>query len=593
MARGWSPMVISKFGRISHVVRWGEWLSVAPALMIMMHSINIRSKKDLRLLWESTIFQSLSVALGTATPTKISPFHTSNISSSDDISTRQILEEFEMVGVFGYLSHTSESILQTIFDCFSKGLYARVLCSSHLAALSPEGILGRMLYMEEQANASIRQFLRFVFHEVSTPLNTLTMGLNNLSDENLTDEGVEMLNMAKEGCLHINDTLKDLLTFQEVEDGGLILNTQPVALKNLIRDVCNQYISIAKEKGIVLLLALDPKIPDYIMGEKLRFRQVLTILIQNGIDNSKQQCAVLTELKNNINFDVSTAHIRIAIRDDGIGYTLEEIDNLFNPYSHLSSGNVPNGRGLGMSLCVAKQIIELHGGTLTLETDSNGSTFYCDVVFIVPLNLNEISNQLENEAISNNADSEETVVSTKSSRRSSNKSPKILLHSKKDISYELINKSRSQPSDLTQNELSNQSSNDRIDAIAKIALRALVVDDVQSNRKLLQRTLERIGFTVELVNDGDELLDKVINETGIYNKYDVIFLDNMMPRLPGVDAIKILRANNYNGLVIGVTGNVLDEDVLEFKQAGCNDVLPKPVNVNHLKQVLSNLGLDT
>jgi len=325
MARGWSPMVISRFGRISHVVRWGEWLSVAPALMIMMHSINIRSKRDLKLLWESTIFQSISVALGgyssftqniysalillglscifychiyyvvyrayqsykilvstnnlrkmklfnepkinketnnirrniksksdeilstnnsphhsgTATPTNISPFNTSNLSTNDDISTRQILEEFEMVGaiisvklavyctitwtlkviiymlgVLGYLSHTSESILQTIFDCFSKGLYARVLCSSHVAALSPEGILGRMLYMEEQANASIRQFLRFVFHEVSTPLNTLTMGLNNLSDENLTDEGVEMLNMAKEGCLHINDTLKDLLTFQ-------------------------------------------------------------------------------------------------------------------------------------------------------------------------------------------------------------------------------------------------------------------------------------------------------------------------------------------------------------------------------------------
>ena len=125
------------------------------------------------------------------------------------------------VGIYGLgclnlISHEFEAISQSVMDCVSKCFYARILCTSHGSALSPEGLLGRMLRMEENANASIRQFLRFVFHEISTPLNTMTMTLQHLIHEELTEEGNEMLFMARESCININETLHGLLDFQVI-----------------------------------------------------------------------------------------------------------------------------------------------------------------------------------------------------------------------------------------------------------------------------------------------------------------------------------------------------------------------------------------
>ena len=199
---------------------------------------------------------------------------------------------------------------------------------------------------------------------------------------------------------------------------------------------------------------------------------------------------------------------------------------------------------------------------------------------------------------SNSTSNEDTVTNlsnlSATSTSSKLKSPKCML--KSTISEQSLAKLQIEDNIFHNNDNNNSNnvSNENTNApnTPKSKFTGLVVDDVLSNRKLLKKTLEKLGFEIDLANDGIELLNKIIITTGVHNSYDVIFLDNMMPNLAGVDAIKILRKDHYSGIVIGVTGNVLNEDLKEFRDAGCNDVLTKPVILTRLKDILIASGLN-
>lgn len=223
MAKGWFPAVINLYGRISHVARWGEWVSLVPLLMIMMTSLDVRNVRERQLIVEASTFQLVSVFLGgianlssnynlsvvfSVVSTvlylhlyyvlwrslrrynkllKESNARASRRDESDQpsgITTKEAASHVELLaatmsvklalvcavtwtlklviyalGTANALTQTQEAIIQSLTDCVSKGIYARTLCTSHGMVMSPEGLLRRMLLLEEQANASIRQVL--------------------------------------------------------------------------------------------------------------------------------------------------------------------------------------------------------------------------------------------------------------------------------------------------------------------------------------------------------------------------------------------------------------------------------------------------
>jgi CheY-like chemotaxis protein len=127
-------------------------------------------------------------------------------------------------------------------------------------------------------------------------------------------------------------------------------------------------------------------------------------------------------------------------------------------------------------------------------------------------------------------------------------------------------------------------------------LRALVVDDAASNRKMCCLMLQKVGFLVDLANDGQEAVDKIFKEnpdgTMDVTVYDIIMMDNVMPRLTGVDAVRVIRRYGYKGFIIGLTSDMHDEDMREFKYAGCNALLTKPLRLPLLKKTLASTGLE-
>ena len=114
----------------------------------------------------------------------------------------------------------------------------------------------------------------------------------------------------------------------------------------------------------------------------------------------------------------------------------------------------------------------------------------------------------------------------------------------------------------------------------------MVVDDVLSNRKMLARSVEDL-YDVSTADDGDVAVSRVLEAMGTPNAFDVILMDNQMPRMCGPVAAKTLRERGYRGVIVGVTGNALPADIQDYIAHGADEVLGKPVNVDLLLSRLS------
>jgi len=194
---------------------------------------------------------------------------------------------------------------------------------------------------------------------------------------------------------------------------------------------------------------------------------------------------------------------------------------------------------LGLSLC--KQIVTLHGGTIGMTSQAGqGSVFHFSIPFLVLPAKSAHSN----------------VSQTPQPPRSVNSSGD-------SSSFPLLAEAVS---------------------VDEKRLTVLVVDDVESNRKMLKMLLKRNGVFADVAENGQAAVDILLQQKA---KYQIIFMDNQMPVLSGVEAVRQLRAGGFNNLLIGVTGNVMQDDVQEFLSAGCDLVLSKPLKMDLMVMLLA------
>jgi CheY-like chemotaxis protein len=262
--------------------------------------------------------------------------------------------------------------------------------------------------------------------------------------------------------------------------------------------------------------------------------------------------------------------IRLAVKDSGAGMTEDQLASLFQDGAQFNVNELQAGQGSGLGLYISKGMAEQHGGSLTATSDGlgKGTTF----TLTIPLywtppeepEVPEFSSQAAPMTIAPNR----TVA---------------------DLENQL------EPQDCANEEMDppNIPTTPRRKEFCKGSsgelprLRILVVDDVASNRKLIARLARNRKHLVEEAFDGQDAVDKVEaamreeDESG----YDVILMDYEMPRMNGPTAVHQIRKLGCEALIVGVTGNVLAEDVAHFVNNGANEVLPKPVKFAKLEQI--------
>ena len=237
----------------------------------------------------------------------------------------------------------------------------------------------------------------------------------------------------------------------------------------------------------------------------------------------------------------------VRVKDSGAGMTAEQLGRLFGEGVQFDANKLQAGGGSGLGLWISKGIAESHGGSIMAESEGRekGSTFQITLPLYKPPKVNgPLSRTVSTHNMSENF-----------------------------------------------SEGSHEETSSTTDEAPPKKRHILVVDDALLNRKMLTRLLERSGHTCEAACDGDEAVAIIAAELAkgaTQQSIGCILMDSEMPRLQGPDAASQIRELGFRGLIVGITGNVLPEDIAHFKVMGANAVLAKPVRLPQLEVVWNN-----
>ena len=385
---------------------------------------------------------------------------------------------------------------------------------------------------EEARNAleAKSNFLANMSHEIRTPMNAICGMAQILSERNFSEEENEYIETIQKSSESLLSIINEILDFSKIDSGKMEITEDEYHFNSLIHDVISIIEFRMKDKSVKLIVDIDQKVPRILVGDELRIRQILINLLNNAVNFTHRGSITLKIVwvpRGN-----ESGVLEVEVKDTGIGISEANMSKLFKAFGQIDTRKNRNVEGTGLGLAISKNLLELMGGSIwaTSEVDY-GSTFS----FSLPQKV-------------------------KDSRPSNYKADHMLI------------------------EKQNKEFN--ITFTAPNA-RVMIVDDNKVNLVVACELMKRFGFEATTVDNGSEALNRI--EEHLLT-YDLIFMDHMMPFMDGVETTERIRALDSQYAkeipIIALTANAIKGVEKQFKDAGMNDYLPKPIHVNQLNDIL-------
>jgi CheY-like chemotaxis protein/anti-sigma regulatory factor (Ser/Thr protein kinase) len=384
--------------------------------------------------------------------------------------------------------------------------------------------------------------VRCVSHEIRTPLNVAIAGLDIVKRTCNFDSDADTASLIDDildSCKVAVTIVDDLLAYEKLSSGVMALDKSIVEVKSLILSTVSMFNlqALSKEIAFSVLENEDAILsPTYFQVDSGKITQVLRNFISNAMKFTPQHGVVRVEATESDGF------VTIRVIDSGVGIAVENLPKVFRDIVQFDVNKNQEGGGSGMGLWLSKQIVELHGGAVAVSSEGLGK----GCCFEVRLR---------------------TVIDASASFLN----PPVIV----------VPVNHPQP----QNNISTRTQ--RVHPLP--SHHCLVVDDSKLNRKVMMRFLQLLDYATEEAGDGMQCVDAV--KEGAIDHFSLVFIDNSMPVLSGPDAVTQLREMGYRGIIIGVTGNAVPEDMRHFVKSGANEVLVKPVTYEMLEKCLVRYGL--
>jgi signal transduction histidine kinase/CheY-like chemotaxis protein len=389
----------------------------------------------------------------------------------------------------------------------------------------------------EEATQNKSQFMAMLSHELRTPLTTI-QGMNGLLLESgLGDEQKDYVKRVGAASSLMLSVLNDVLDFSKAEAGKLRVANEHFELHPLVRDVATLLSGAAQLKGLALEIALDPALPQSVLGDPLRLKQVLLNLAGNAIKFTSQGRVFISATLSQK--QAGRVWVQFEVADTGIGIAPEHQAGIFSQFEQLGGVSKPGFGGTGLGLSICRTLVGLMGGWLSVtSTLGEGSHFWFGLPFDKPTD------------------------------------PADKLPSNPPVA---------QPPDPAAQPAAAapaQALPLRTDRAQRLAgLRVLAVDDNANNRLLVRLLLTREGCQVTLCEEAQTALATLEQSPA---GFDAVLMDVQMPGTDGLMATRTIRQTL--GLttlpIIGMTAGIFAEDQQACLDAGMNQYVGKPFNVD-------------
>ncbi len=397
------------------------------------------------------------------------------------------------------------------------------------------------LMQAESANSAKTAFLNNMSHDIRTPMNAI-IGFTSLAASHIdSKEAVkEYLKKIQTSSEHLLSLINDVLDMSRIESGKVKIDEKPLHLPELLYDIRTMIKPSLNEKQLNFMIDTVDVTEEYIIADKLRLTQILLNILSNAVKYNKNGGTVDLILRQEGKAPEGCATYHFIIKDTGIGISKEFQKHIFENFSREETATVSGIQGTGLGLAITKKIVEMMGGTITLESEEGiGSEF--DVCLTFKLDGERKAYHAEGSAHGlsipvTDDDTEQDIMSFKGK--------KILL-----------------------------------------------VEDNELNQEIASEILKESGFVVEVADDGTVAVEKM--KTARPGQYDIILMDVQMPVMNGYEATRQIRAMESDYCrripIVAMTANAFDEDRAQAAKAGMSGYLAKPIKIDEMLKTLGSI----
>ena len=387
----------------------------------------------------------------------------------------------------------------------------------------------------ERASAAKSEFLAAMSHEIRTPLNGILGYADLLLDESgLQNEDRRRLELIQSSGAALLTVVNDILDFSKIEAGELALDPVAFPLISIVDGTVSIVRGSALRSGLAIESRIDPALPNFVVGDPGRLRQVLLNLLNNAVKFTPAGSVTVTVQREGAGTAADGSPgdvIRFAVTDTGIGIAPAQQDRLFKRFSQVDGSISRRFGGTGLGLAISRHLVTLMGGEIGVQSrPGEGSTFWFRLVLPRSAGSADLSGGQGGAAMA-------TPLR-----------PPV-------------------PATVA------------VTPPAAPQLRLLLVEDVPLNQELACAVLESQGYAVDVVGDGGEAITAVGTSVAAGRAYDLVLMDVQMPRVDGLTATRRIRALAPPACdipIVAMTANVLPTQIEELREAGMDDYVGKP-----------------